>query len=130
MPDLPTIVKGFLSISILTGTGILAMGLGFIDIDAKLEGYARIYLDAFQIATKPFLISLGSTKVLSALKLWGIGPMPTSLVPLGLGLPALCGSYAHFKMNEGPPTVFAVTYCVALGWYWNQQSKPLQTKKE
>jgi hypothetical protein len=93
------VVRSFLSMSVLTGLGFLAMGAGMIEIPAELAPVAKFWVGGLPL--QPVLVVLGLTKILSVLKLWGFGPFSTWLAYFGLGAAAACAAVAHAAV-EGP----------------------------
>ena len=93
MPKAATIAKVLATLTIIPSVPMVLMGLGLVPVDEKLVGIASPFLEPFGIPFRPFMCVLGPAKILGALSLWGIGPMPEFFGRIGLATAALCGAY-------------------------------------
>lgn len=118
MSLLQTVAKCLCSTSALTGTGMVVMGFGFLPLDEGLDKVARLYLDKLSVPTKPFLLVLGTCKILAVLKLWEIGPVPRKLALIGLATSALSGAYGHFFYEEKLQACAALFYAALVGYLY------------
>ena len=102
--------------ALLAGFGITAMGLGLIPVDTKIGPIAKVYTDPLNLPLRPFLFVVGVTKILSALKLWNIGPVPTyKLAFIGLAAPAASALYGHAKIEGAAGAISPAIYLALLG---------------
>ena len=119
MPTLKQVLKVLASGPILAAAGMIAMATGAVDVDPTLGAIARIYSDPLHLPLKPFLAFVGTTKLLSVLKLWGYNTMPSlKTAVLGLALPATAAVYGHYKV-EGPQAAAAPVIYLGILGYWS-----------
>jgi len=123
MLSLPILIRTFCSLVVFSGLGVILMGLGVIPVDEGLDQVARVFLDPLNIPSKPFLVFLGTIKIVSVARLWGYGPMPINLAFLGLAAASSCGCYGHFVLNELPEAGFAFLYTLVLGYLYSLEGK-------
>lgn len=116
-----TILRTLSSFPMLTGVGLVAIGLGVVEMEPDLENVAAAVL-----GSPPhlfFYVFLGSSKILGTLGLWGQGVFSKPLSMVALGTPAACAVYGHSQLGETEKTILAVSYLVilsALGFLENQ----------
>eukprot|EP00543_Licmophora_paradoxa_P007818 CAMPEP_0202443890 /NCGR_PEP_ID=MMETSP1360-20130828/3064_1 /ASSEMBLY_ACC=CAM_ASM_000848 /TAXON_ID=515479 /ORGANISM="Licmophora paradoxa, Strain CCMP2313" /LENGTH=131 /DNA_ID=CAMNT_0049059721 /DNA_START=43 /DNA_END=438 /DNA_ORIENTATION=- len=125
-----TVLRGLASGSVLAGTGMLAMGLGVIDIDPTMGSVANVFLEPVGLPLNPFLAVLGSCKILGVLSLWNVGPMPKSLGMIGLAMSALCGAAGHYVVEGGAAAIPPIVYLGILGLLVFFESKKADQKIE
>jgi hypothetical protein len=118
MPTLKQVLKVIVSAPIMAGAGMLAMATGIVDVDPTLGAIASVYSEPLNLPLKPLLALVGATKLLSILKLWGYGPVPSlKLAVLGLACPASAAVYGHYKV-EGPAGAVAPTIYLGILGFW------------
>mmetsp|Transcript_13311 Transcript_13311/g.27963 ORF Transcript_13311/g.27963 Transcript_13311/m.27963 type:complete len:130 (-) Transcript_13311:2727-3116(-) len=100
IPTPRTIVKALLSPSIVPGTFFTLIGLGLVPMDDGTLSVAAPFINPLGIPIRPFLLVLGPCKIMGALSLWGIGPMPEWFARGGLALSAACAAYGHSAIGE------------------------------
>eukprot|EP00536_Pseudo-nitzschia_multiseries_P016567 jgi/Psemu1/313326/fgenesh1_kg.1149_\ len=108
MPTPTTVVKSLMTLAAVPGSFVLSMGLGLVSVDETLVNMAAPFLTPFGIPFKPFAVVLGSSKILAALSLWDIGPMPEWFGRIGLGFASACAVYGHHSVGESavPPMLY------------------------
>jgi len=84
------------------------MGLGVVPVDPKLEEVSNVFISAFNIPSKPFLLTLGVCKILGCASLWNIGPMPEGFARRGLITSTVCAAIGHYIVGDSilPPLAF------------------------
>ena len=95
-----TIVKGLLSTSIVPGTFMTLMGVGLIPVDDKLASIAAPFIGPIGLPFRAFVCVLGPCKILGALGLWEIGPLPEWFARIGLTVAASCAAYGHSSIGD------------------------------
>jgi hypothetical protein len=101
---------------ILAGFGMTAMGMGLIAVDPVMGAVARVYTDPFHLPAQPLLLFVGVTKILSVLKLWKVGPMPSdTLAFIGLAVPTVAAAFGHAKVEGLVGAIPPVIYSCLLG---------------
>ena len=114
----------------MAGLGMIAMGLGAVELDAGLAAVASVYADPLGLPLKPFLVAGGLTKVSSVLSLWGFLPLPKDLACLGLAVPASLAVYGHYVVEGAPAAVPPAVYlCILAAYYALSSSSKSDTKK-
>ena len=103
-----TIIKALVSTAIAPGLGMLGMSTGMLLLDDKLADIAAPFINPINVPIKPFLLVLGSCKVLAGLALWKIGPMSEKFARVGLMITSACGAYGHYGVEDSvvSPLVF------------------------
>lgn len=130
MPTLVSVLKVVASGPILAAAGMLAMASGVVDVDPALQAVAEVYSKPLGLPLKPFLAFVGTTKLLSVLKLWGVGPMPSlKLAVVGLACPASAALYGHYKVEGPAAAVPPAIYLVVLGTFFHLESSGNKAKK-
>lgn len=132
MLSLKLILKGASSLSLFAGLGMLAMGLGLVEVDPQMGDVANVYAEPLKLPLKPLLVAGGITKVLSGLALWDLVPfMSKDLAVLGLATPAALAVYGH-RVVEGPAAALPpIIYLIILGsYYFLSSSEKEGDKKE
>ena len=131
MPTLKQVLKVLASGPILAAAGMIAMATGAVDVDPTLGAIGSLYSDPLNIPLKPFLAFVGTTKLLSVLKLWGFKTMPNLKTAIaGLALPATAAIYGHYKV-EGPQAAAApVIYLGILGCWSHLELNDTPLKRE
>ena len=110
------ILRSICFLPALAGVGLLVMGLGLLPLDDNLVQIAKACIgDAIPLS--PFLIVLGTTKILSALGLWNIGPFPPHVSFLGFLVPALSACYGHYKVEGALGAIVPLGYSMVLTFY-------------
>ena len=99
------------SLPVLSGAGILSMGLGVVPMDGDLEAVAAAVLGS--APPSAFYVFLGTSKILGALGLWGKGIFPRPLSFVALGTPAACAFYGHSQLGDGK-AIGAAIYLLVL----------------
>jgi hypothetical protein len=129
--SLTVVLRSISSAIILSGSGLIAMALGIIDVDAGLWNVASAVIGPDTIGAKPFLMILGSAKVLGALGLWGVGPMPKPLAFAACAIPPACAIYGHSKLGRQDRVIAAGFYLgIVSALYVLERSKKSNSKKE
>lgn len=128
MLSLQLVLKGVVTMPVLAGLGMLAMGLGAIEVDPKMAAVASVYADPLGLPLLPFIAAGGFTKVTAALALWGLVPaLSKDLACLGLAVPAALAVYGHW-VAEGPEAaVPPAIYLCLLGAYYFMSSSSTTT---
>lgn len=112
----------------ISGSAILAMGTGLIDVDPGLWNCAR-HVIGDSVPQRPFLIVLGTAKILGALSLWKIGPFAKipALSLSAICIPPMCAVYGHIKAEDGK-AVGALIYLALFGLYSVLDNKDNKSK--
>ena len=111
-----TILNSIATLPGVPGVFMIFMGLGVAPMDEKMAMVASPFIDPFGIPVASFLLFLGSCKILGALSLWDIGPMPKSIGRIGLMTSAAAACFGHYTIGDSivPPAVFVGIYTVLI----------------
>jgi hypothetical protein len=100
-----------------------------VPVDESMGQIADIFIEPLNIPLKPFFCVLGPCKILGALSLWNIGPMPQWFGRIGLIIASLCGGYGHYTIGE--PVFGPVAYIGLMGsLYYLDPITMMKGKKE
>ena len=99
-PSSRTIVKGLLTTTIVPGTFMTLMGLGLVPVDDGVVAVAAPFIEPLGIPFRAFVRVLGPSKILAALSLWKVGPMPEWFARIGLMASSCCALYGHGVLGE------------------------------
>jgi hypothetical protein len=130
MPSAITLLRGVVSLPIMAGAGMLAMGMKLVPVDPNLAAIAKVFIgDAIPLLT--FLRILGAAKVAAAVSFWGRGPLPHDGAVLGMSISALCGAYGHYVVEGTLQALVPVIYMMLLATYfvWNRAGNPTTNNK-
>jgi hypothetical protein len=111
------ILRTLSSTAVVSGAGILTMGLGILPVDPGLWACAQQTIGN-RIPQKPFLIFLGVSKLLGGLALWNVGPFAkyTMLMYAAICLPPICAAYGHAMIKNGK-AILPVIYLAIVALY-------------
>merc|ERR1719162_2201244 len=103
-----TAIKSLASFTVIPGSFMTAMGLGLAPLDQNIMEIAAPFIAPLGIPFQPFILVLGSCKIMGALSLWGKGPMSKSVGMIGLAIASICAAYGHYTVGESfiPPIVY------------------------
>ena len=74
--------------------------MGVVPVDETMGQIANIFIEPFNIPLTTFLCVLGPCKILGALSLWNIGPMPQWFGRIGLLISSVCAGIGHSKIGD------------------------------
>lgn len=122
------VLRSLSSAVAVSGSAILAMGTGLIDIDPELWKCAQ-HVIGNSVPQRPFLIVLGTAKILGALSLWNIGPFAKvpALSLSAILVPPICAAYGHAVAEDGK-AIGAIVYMALFGVYKFLESKDNKVK--
>lgn len=112
----------------IPGAFYALMGIGVVPLDPHTVALANVFVEPLSVPLKPFLAFLGTCKVLAALSLWHIGPMPRSVAMPGLLTTASCAVHAHVAVGDKP--FGAIAYIGMLGVLYVLEGKEMAAKKD
>jgi hypothetical protein len=130
--SLTVVIRSVSSLVSLPGLGMIAMGLGVVDVDPEMWAVATAVLGPALVPAKPFLLVLGSSKVMGVLGLWGLGFFSKMLSYAACAIPALCAVYGHAQLGEMDKAGAAGFYIAILStlYYLESAATTKSSKKE
>jgi hypothetical protein len=129
--SIEVVLRSLSSMVALSGVAVIAMGLGVIDVDEGMWQCATAVIGPDLVPAKPFLLVLGSSKVLGALGLWGYGLFGKQLGYAACAIPPMCAVYGHSQLGEMNEAGAAGLYLIFVSsLYFVEKSKKSSGKKD
>eukprot|EP00545_Synedropsis_sp_CCMP1620_P014717 CAMPEP_0119026764 /NCGR_PEP_ID=MMETSP1176-20130426/36007_1 /TAXON_ID=265551 /ORGANISM="Synedropsis recta cf, Strain CCMP1620" /LENGTH=130 /DNA_ID=CAMNT_0006982545 /DNA_START=19 /DNA_END=411 /DNA_ORIENTATION=+ len=128
--SLTIILRSLSSVVVLSGAGMIAMGLGVVDVDNGMLAVAAQVIGPNLVPVRPFLIFLGSSKVLGALGLWGYGFFPQKMAFAACAIPPACAIYGHAKLGEMQQAGAAGVYLAMVSALYFLESRAKKSAKK